>query len=516
MISISWFWFLITMLFIIALFGSGGAALGYYYKQSLVEKAKRAQKDEAERILEAAKEEARQVEIQARDQALEVIQKAEGELERRRNELNREEDRVQKRREELDNRLDRLEKREQNINKRQSLIDKRTNDIERLHSQQLEELQRIAQMTVDEARGILLADVEKDARADMARIIRQVETQAREEGEERARKLIAAAIQRGASDHVSEVTTSVVEIPSDEMKGRIIGRNGRNIHAFEQAAGVDVIVDDTPEAVTISCFDPVRREVARRALAKLIQDGRIHPAHIEKVLKTEQKEVDRSIIEAGEQAVFEAGVPGLHPEIIKVLGRLKYRTSYGQNQLAHAVETARLAAVIAAELGADVEVSRMGALLHDLGKAVDHNVEGTHAQLGAEIAKRYGVPHKVVNAIASHHHEIEQETVEAAIVEAADAISGARPGARRESLDQYLKRVRALEEIANSCRGVTQSFALQAGREIRIFVKPEEVDDLASIQMAREVAQKIEESMQYPGQIKVTVIRETRAVDYAK
>jgi ribonuclease Y len=350
----------------------------------------------------------------------------------------------------------------------------------------------------------------------MARLIRQIEMEAREEGEARARKLIASAIQRVASDHVVEVTTSIVEIPSDEMKGRIIGRNGRNIHAFEQAAGVDVIVDDTPEAVTISCFDPVRREVARRALNKLIQDGRIHPAHIEKILKTEQKEVERSIVEAGEQAVYDAGVPGLHPEIIKTLGRLKYRTSYGQNQLAHAIETAHLAAAIAAELGADVDVARTAALLHDLGKAVDHSMEGTHAQLGAEIAKRYGLSHEVVNAIASHHHEIEQDTVEAAIVEAADAISGARPGARRESLEQYLKRIRSLEDIAISHKGVTQSYALQAGREIRIFVKPEEIDDLASIHLARDIAKKIEENMQYPGQIKVTVIRETRAIDYAK
>ena len=493
-----------------------GAAIGYLYKQNLVEKAKRDQTDEADRLLEAAKEQAREIEIQARDQALEVLQKAETDNERKRNELIKEEDRLQKRREELDNRLDRLEKREQALNKRQSVVDKRSNDIEKLHSQQMEELQRISQMTIEEARSILLADVEKESRADMARVIRQVEMEAREEGENRARKLIAAAIQRVASEHVVEVTTSVVEIPSDEMKGRIIGRNGRNIHAFEQAAGVDVIVDDTPEAVTISCFDPVRREVARRALAKLIQDGRIHPAHIEKILKNEQKEVDRAIIEAGEQAIYEAGVPGLHPEIVKTLGRLKYRTSYGQNQLSHAVETAKLAAVISAELGADVETSRTAALLHDLGKAVDHNIEGTHAQLGAEIAKRYGLPAKVVNAIASHHHEIEQESVEAAIVEAADAISGARPGARRESLEQYLKRVRSLEDIANAHKGVTQSYALQAGREIRIFVRPEEIDDLASIQLARDIAKKIEENMQYPGQIRVTVIRETRAVDYAK
>ena len=493
-----------------------GLLIGYLYKQSQVEKAKLLQKEEGERILEEAKEQARQMEIQGRDQALEVLQKSEAEAERKRNELNREEDRMQKRREELDNRLDRLEKREQVLNKRQSLIDKRANEIERMHADELEELQRISQLTVEDARTILLADVEKEARADMARIIRQVEMEAREEGENRARKIITAAIQRVASDHVVEVTTSVVEIPSDEMKGRIIGRNGRNIHAFEQAAGVDVIVDDTPEAVTISCFDPVRREIARRALAKLIQDGRIHPAHIEKVLKNEQKEVERSIVEAGEQAVYEAGVPGLHPEIIRTLGRLKYRTSYGQNQLGHAVETAKIAAIIAAELGADIDVARAAALLHDLGKAVDHSMEGTHAQLGAEIAKRYGMPPRVVNAIASHHHETEQETVEAAIVEAADAISGARPGARRESLDQYIKRVRSLEEIANSQKGVTQSFALQAGREVRIFVRPEDIDDLEAIRMAREVAKKIEETMQYPGQIKVTVIRETRAVDYAK
>jgi ribonuclease Y len=493
-----------------------GIAAGYFYRQNQYDKARLQQKATADRIVEDAKEQARLMEIKARDQTLELIKKAENDMERKRAELSKEEDRLQKRREELDIRLDRVEKREQVLNKRQSAVDRRVNEIDRLHAQQMEELQRISQMTVEDARAILLADVEKDARNDMARIIRQVEVEAREAGEDRARKLIAAAIQRVASDHVVEVTTSVVEIPSDEMKGRIIGRNGRNIHAFEQAAGVDVIVDDTPEAVTISCFDPVRREVARRALAKLIQDGRIHPAHIEKVLKTEQKEVDRAIVEAGEQAVFEAGVPGLHPEIIKTLGRLKYRTSYGQNQLAHAVETAKLAAVIAAELGADVEVSRTGALLHDLGKAVDHNIEGTHATLGAEIAKRYGVHPKIVNAIASHHHEVEQETVEAAIVEAADAISGARPGARRESLEQYLKRVRALEEIANSHRGVTQSYALQAGREIRIFVKPEDVDDLASIQMARDIARSIEENMQYPGQIRVTVIRETRAVDYAK
>jgi ribonuclease Y len=493
-----------------------GAVIGYLIKQNQVAKEMQRQSEKAGSILDEAKEQARQMEIQARDRALDVHQKAELEVNRRRSELSKEEDRLQKRREELDGRIDRLEKREQNINKRQSALDKRVNEIEKLHDQEIEELQRISQMSIDDARGLLLAEVEKEARMDMARVIRQIEAEAREEGEGRARKLIASAIQRVASDHVTEITTSVVPLPSDEMKGRIIGRNGRNIHAFEQAAGVDVIVDDTPEAVTISCFDPVRREVARRSLAKLILDGRIHPAHIEKVLKNEQKEVERSIVDAGEQAAYDAGVGALHPEILKMLGRLKYRTSYGQNQLGHAVETAQIAAVIAAELGADVEVAKAGALLHDLGKAMDHNVEGTHANIGAEFARRYGVNAKVVNAIASHHHEIEQESVEAVIVEAADAISGARPGARRESLEQYIKRVRSLEDIANSHKGVVQSFALQAGREIRIFVRPEDIDDLESIRMARDVAKKIEETMQFPGQIKVTVISETRAVDYAK
>jgi ribonuclease Y len=493
-----------------------GAVIGYLIKQNQIAKERQLQAEKAGNVLEEAKEKARQMEIQARDRALDIHQKAELEINRRRSELSKEEDRLQKRREELDGRIDRLEKREQNLNKRQSALDKRVNEIERLHDEEMEELQRISQMSVDDARDMLLAEVEKEARTDMARVIRQIEAEAREEGENRARKLIASAIQRVASDHVTEITTSVVPLPSDEMKGRIIGRNGRNIHAFEQAAGVDVIVDDTPEAVTISCFDPVRREVARRSLAKLILDGRIHPAHIEKVLKNEQKEVERSIVEAGEQAAFDAGVSALHPEILKMLGRLKYRTSYGQNQLGHAVETAQLAGVIAAELDADVEIAKAGALLHDLGKAMDHNVEGTHANIGAEFARRYGVSPKVVNAIASHHHEIDQESVEAVIFEAADAISGARPGARRESLEQYIKRVRSLEDIANSHKGVVQSFALQAGREIRIFVRPEDIDDLESIRLARDVAKKIEETMQYPGQIKVTVIRETRAVDYAK
>jgi ribonuclease Y len=481
-----------------------------------VSRFKKEQIEKADNLIQAATEKAKVIEIEARDKALKLVQESESEIARRRQDIMREDDRQQKRRAELDHRIERLEQREQNLNKRQSALDKRANEIEKLYSDQLEELQRIGQMSMEDAKQVLLNEAEKEARNDMARIIRQIEGEARSEGDKRAREIITDAIQRVASEHVVSVSTSLVVLPNEEMKGRIVGRNGRNIRAFEQAAGVDVIVDDTPEAVTISCFDPVRREIARRSLDRLILDGRIHPAHIEKILNEEEKEVEKAIVEAGEEAAFDAGVPGLHPEILKMLGRLKFRTSYGQNQLAHAVEVARLSAVLAAELGGDVEVARAGGLLHDLGKAMDHNTEGTHAQLGADFARRYAVNSRGVNAMASHHHEVEQESIEAVIVEAADAISGARPGARREDLEQYIKRLRALEEIANSFKGVQQSYAIQAGREVRIIVQPEEIDDLASTRLARDIAKKVEETMQYPGQIKVTVIRETRAVEFAK
>jgi len=493
-----------------------GLILGYLINRFQAEQRMQKNKGTADKIIQDAKEQARVIEIQARDNALKTVQSSEAEIQHRRSDLSREEDRLQKRRDEMDMRIEKFEQREANLNKRQSAIDKRANDVEKLYQTELEELQRVAQMTSEEARGILLAEVEKEARGDMARIIRQIETEAREDGERRARKLIADSIQRVASDSVAEVASSIVPLPNEEMKGRIVGRNGRNIRAFEQAAGVDVIVDDTPESVTISCFDPVRREIARRSLARLILDGRIHPAHIEKILEDEQKNMEKTIIEAGEQAAFDAGVSGLHPEIIRMMGRLKYRTSYGQNQLAHAVEVSKLAGILAAELGANVEISRLGGFLHDLGKAMDHNQEGTHAILGAEYAKRYGVNHQVVNAIASHHHEVEQESVEAVIAESADAISGARPGARREDLEAYIKRIHSLEEMASSFKGVSQSYAIQAGREVRIIVRPEEIDDLAATRLARDIAKQIEETMQYPGQIRVTVIRETRAVDYAK
>ncbi len=494
----------------------GGLVIGFLIRHLLLIRTGQKEQQKANQIISDAKEEARELELEAKKKALEIRTESDNEIDRRRSELGKEDERLQRRRAELDDRTERMEKREQTLNKRQSSLDRRANELERIHAEALEQLQAISSMTIDEARDLLIKEVEKEARGDMARVMRQIESEAREEGEKRARKLITLAIQRVASEHVSEITTSVVSLPSDEMKGRVIGRSGRNIRSFEQAAGVDVIVDDTPEAVTISCFDPVRREIARRTLQKLVTDGRIHPASIEKTLSKETKEVEKIIIEAGEQAVFDAGVPNLHKEITKKLGRLKFRTSYGQNQLDHAVETAKLAAVIAAELGADVEVAKMGGLLHDIGKAMDHNTEGTHSAIGAEFVSRYGVAKPIVNAIASHHHEDEQESVEAIIVEAADAISGARPGARRESLEQYLKRVKALEEVANSYKGVNQSYALQAGREVRIIVRPEDIDDLEATRLARDIAKQIEETMQYPGQIKVTVLRETRAVDYAK
>jgi len=493
-----------------------GAVAGYFYHRYQSDRALKNQQDKADNILKVANTQARLIETQARESATKIVQASESEIKERRIELGKEADRLDKRRSELDGRADKLEQRDQNLNKRQSLIDKRTNEMEKLYEQEVTKLEQIAQLSQDEAKKQLFAAVEKEARADMARIYRQIEAEAREEGEKRARKLIADAIQRVASDHVAEVTSSVVPIPSEEMKGRIVGRNGRNIKAFEQAAGVDVIVDDTPEAVTISCFDSVRREIARRALTRLTVDGRIHPAHIEKILEEEAKAIDKIINEAGEQAAFDAGIAGLHPEVLRMMGRLKFRTSYGQNQLAHAVEVSKLAGILAAEIGSNVELSKQGGFLHDIGKAMDHNQEGTHAKLGAEYCRRYGVNSIVVNAIESHHHEVDQLTIEAVIAEAADAISGARPGARREDLEAYIKRIRTLEELSQSFEGVQQAFAIQAGREVRVIVKPENIDDLASARLARDIAKKIEETMQYPGQIKVTVIRETRATEFAK
>jgi ribonuclease Y len=466
---------------------------------------KQAVEQEAEGILESSRKEARQIRTEAEKVA-----------ERRYQDLARAEERVDRRSEKIDQQTKRLEAREQALNKRQSRMDRQQNQLNKMEEEHRAKLEEIASMTGDEAKQQLLDEVEKEARQDMARVMREIEDRAKETAEGKARSLIAMAIQRVASDQVAEITVSTVPLPGDEMKGRIIGRSGRNIRAFEQAAGVDIVVDDTPEAVTISSFDPVRREIARRAMAKLITDGRIHPARIEKLIQDAQVEVDGIMKEAGEQAAYEANIHGLHPEIIKMMGRLKYRTSYGQNMLHHSVEASKLASMLAAEIGANVDMAKMGGFLHDIGKAMDHDQEGTHAGLGAEFIKRFKVPENVVNAVAAHHHEVEQETVEAVIVEAADAISGARPGARRESLENYIKRVRTLEEIAHSFQGVQSAYALQAGREIRVLVKPDAIDDLESMRLSKNIAKTIEDSMQYPGQIQVTVIRETRSVGFAK
>ena len=472
--------------------------------------------EDAKAVLKSADVEQLKIIADAEHVAQQRLNEADAMLQRRRRDLDDEDERIVRRRNELDKSVERLEQRDQQVSKRQSRLDKRDNEIKKSESNIIEKLQGVAQMTMDEARQALLDSIELDARNDMARIIRQVEAEARETADHRARSLIAMAIQRLASEQVSEISVSVVPLPSDDMKGRIIGRNGRNIRSFELATGVDVVVDDSPEAVTISSFDPVRREVAKRTMAKLVMDGRIHPARIEKLVEDSRAEVEQVVREEGERAAYETGVHGLHQEILKLLGQLKFRSSYGQNQHGHAIETAHIAGMIAMELGADVNTAKMGGLLHDLGKAIDHNVEGTHAQIGAEHVKRYGGKEDVVNCIAAHHHEVEKICVEAFIVEAADAISGARPGARRESLDSYIRRVKQLEEIANTFDGVEQSYALQAGREVRIIVRPEVVDDYLAIQLARDIAKRIETDMQYPGQIKVHVIRETRRVEYAK
>ncbi len=495
---------------------SRGKKLGYQLKEAEDKQTIQSAQVEAERITTEADARAKDTVLRAKDEALRLREQLEGESKAQRREFQQQEQQLNQRRERLDRRFDELESRSRNLDKREKRIQKLEQEAELVQQQRTAELERVAAMSQEEARQVLLKQVEESARQDTARLIREIEYSAKEEGERRARELITMAIQRCASDQVSEVVVSTVPLPSEEMKGRIIGRQGRNIRAIEQITGVDIIVDDTPEAVILSCFDPIRREVARLALNKLINDGRIHPARIEKVVRKTEEELDQVIREAGEQAAIEAGVLGLHPEIIKLLGRMKYRTSYGQNVLAHSVETAHLAGMMATELHADIQIARAGGLLHDLGKAVSHEVEGPHALIGGDLARRYGLPPKVVNAIAAHHHEEEPSSIEAILVESADAISGARPGARRETLELYTKRIRDLENVANSFVGVAESYAIQAGREIRIIVKPDEIDDLAAINLARDIAKKVEESLEYPGQIKVTVIRETRATDIAR
>jgi len=470
-----------------------GLVLGYlvnrYRNRARLESAEA----ESRRLLEEAQTGSKELILVAKDEALKIRGQAEAEAKKKRLDLQKEEERLQRQREATDHKMERFDRRERQLNQRQSKLDRMWNEMDKLHQERIQELERVSNLTREEAKDLLLQSVEEDARQDMARVIREVEARAQEEAERRAREIITLAIQRFASDEVAEATVSMVPLPTDEMKGRIIGRGGRNIRAIEKATGVDVVVDDTPEAVLLSCFDPVRREVARVALNKLVLDGRIHPGRIEQIVEKSQEEVDAIIREEGEGAVLEAGVAGLPPKLIELLGRLKFRTSYGQNVLAHSLETAHLAGMMAAELGADVDLAKKGGLLHDIGKAVDHEVNGPHALIGADIARRLGLSEEVINCIAGHHGEEEHQCLEAILVEAADAISGARPGARRESLESYLKRVKALEEVADSFEGVDQAYAIQAGREIRIMVKPGEIDDLAAIQLSRNIAKKVED-----------------------
>jgi len=494
----------------------GGAVLGLVARGMWASQSMKAAHSEARRIEAEARARQKELILEAKDEKLRMQREAEDEARVRRTELSALERRLLQRDEQLDQRTDMLEQRDRKLLDREREIDRAREEVAKAHQEQVAALERVSQVSAEDAKSLLLEAVREEAEHDAVKLARAIERKAREEADEKARDIVVTAIQRVAADHTAEHTVTVVHLPNDEMKGRIIGREGRNIRALEQATGVDLIIDDTPESVVLSGFDPVRREIARVALTKLIGDGRIHPGRIEEVVAKAKAEVDLIIRQAGETAAYESGVPGLPPEIIKLLGRLKYRTSYGQNVLNHSIETGRLAAVIAAEIGADIQIAKMGGLLHDIGKAVDHEMEGPHAALGAQIAQRNNLPPKVINGIAAHHQEVEYLCIEAPIVQIADAISASRPGARGETMDTYVKRLEDLQAIADSFSGVERSFAVQAGREVRILVRPEEIDDLTATRLARDIVRKIEEQLTYPGQIKVTVIRETRAVEYAK
>ncbi len=497
-----------------------GAAVGYLVRKSSAEKAVGSAEQRSKSLIEAAQREAEQTKreaiIEAKDEALKLRGEAESDLKARRAEMDRKEERLAQREESLDTRTNSLDRKEQAVEEREAQLTRRSAEIDQIEARATAELERVAGMTVGDAKELLIAQIQDDAKRDAMVLVRDIEAQAREEADKRARKITAIAMQRVASELTTESTVQTITLPNEDMKGRIIGREGRNIRAFEAATGTNLIIDDTPEAVVLSCFDPIRREQARLTLEKLIGDGRIQPARIEDIHSKSMQEIEREIREGGEWAVLETGISDMHPELVRVLGRLKYRTSYGQNVLKHVVEAAHIAGVIASELGTDVQLAKRCALLHDIGKAVTHEIEGSHAIIGAEIARRLKEKPEVCHAIEAHHNEVEQRTIEAVLTQTADAISGARPGARRETLETYVKRLERLEAIASEFAGVEKVYAMQAGREVRVMVKPEDIDDLQAEVVARDIAKKIEEELQYPGQIRIMVIRELRASAYAK